>query len=99
MSRVFKLLQIAEIVSLCQYASRHEGDLVAKCYYSKHKIVWEILEGGLKHKIEFQWSDIIDLKANYPDDQIGILNIVVKYINHSFNIVALAHILKLYGIC
>ncbi|WOG90216.1 hypothetical protein DCAR_0209459 [Daucus carota subsp. sativus] len=61
-----------------KYASRHEGDLVAKCYYSKHKLVWEILEGGLKHKIEFQWSDIIDLKANYPDDQLGILNIVLS---------------------
>ncbi|KAG6527410.1 hypothetical protein ZIOFF_009509 [Zingiber officinale] len=36
--------------------SRYEGDLVAKCYFSKHKLVWEVLEGGLKSKIEFHWA-------------------------------------------
>ncbi|XP_022988567.1 uncharacterized protein LOC111485770 isoform X1 [Cucurbita maxima] len=60
-----------------EYKSRHEGDLVAKCYYAKHKIVWEILEGGLKSKIEIQWSDIMALKANFPDDGPAILNVVL----------------------
>ncbi|KAE8653061.1 hypothetical protein Csa_019547 [Cucumis sativus] len=59
-----------------EYKSRHEGDLVAKCYYAKHKLVWEILEGGLKSKIEIQWSDIMGLKANCPDDGPAILNVV-----------------------
>ncbi|KAG6527403.1 hypothetical protein ZIOFF_009502 [Zingiber officinale] len=36
--------------------SRYEGDLVAKCYFAKHKLVWEVLEGGLKYKIEFHCS-------------------------------------------
>ena len=36
--------------------SRYEGDLVAKCYLAKHKLVWEVLEGGLESKIEFHWS-------------------------------------------
>ncbi|KAG6527408.1 hypothetical protein ZIOFF_009507 [Zingiber officinale] len=36
--------------------SRYEGDLVAKCYFAKHKLVWEVLEGGLKCKIEFHCS-------------------------------------------
>lgn len=50
---------------------------MAKCYYAKHKLVWEILEGGLKSKIEIQWSDIMGLKANCPDDGPAILNVVV----------------------
>ncbi|KAG6587803.1 hypothetical protein SDJN03_16368, partial [Cucurbita argyrosperma subsp. sororia] len=60
-----------------EYKSRHEGDLVAKCYYAKHKLVWEILVGGLKSKIEVQWSDIMALKANCPDDGPATLNVVL----------------------
>ncbi|KAG5523218.1 hypothetical protein RHGRI_035139 [Rhododendron griersonianum] len=60
-----------------EYISRHEGDLVAKCYFAKHKIVWEVLDGGLKNKIEIQWSDIMALKANYPDDKPGTLDVVL----------------------
>ncbi|KAL9271455.1 hypothetical protein AKJ16_DCAP08373 [Drosera capensis] len=51
-----------------EYVSRYEGDLVAKCYFAKHKLVWEILDGGLKSKIEIQWADIMGLKANIPED-------------------------------
>lgn len=50
---------------------------MAKCYYAKHKLVWEILVGGLKSKIEVQWSDIMALKANCPDDGPATLNVVV----------------------
>ncbi|KAI3448498.1 hypothetical protein Pfo_005163 [Paulownia fortunei] len=31
-----------------QRSSRHEGDLIAKMYYAKRKIVWEVLDGPLK---------------------------------------------------
>lgn len=58
--------------------SRYEGDLVAKCYYAKRKLVWEVLEGGLKSKIEVQWSDIISLKASFPDNEPGTLEIEVS---------------------
>lgn len=61
-----------------QYKSRYEGDLVAKCYFAKHKLVWEVLDGGLKNKIEIQWSDIMGLKASYPDDGPGTLDVVVS---------------------
>lgn len=61
-----------------QYKSRHEGDLVAKCYFAKRKLVWEVLEGGLKSKIEIQWSDIIGLKAVCPENGPGKLNVVVR---------------------
>ncbi|XP_021911836.1 uncharacterized protein LOC110825670 isoform X2 [Carica papaya] len=60
-----------------EYKSRYEGDLVAKCYFAKHKIVWEMLDGSLKNKIEIQWSDIVGLNANYPDDEPGTLNITL----------------------
>ncbi|KAL8502111.1 hypothetical protein ACS0TY_021289 [Phlomoides rotata] len=60
-----------------EYKSRYEGDLVAKCYFAKHKLVWEVLDGGLKNKIEIQWSDIMALKANYPDDCPGTLDVVL----------------------
>ncbi|CAI9098719.1 OLC1v1035410C1 [Oldenlandia corymbosa var. corymbosa] len=60
-----------------EFVSKHEGDLVAKCYFAKKKLVWEVLEGGLKSKIEIQWSDIIGLKANCPDDAPGTLTVVL----------------------
>ncbi|CAO2842055.1 unnamed protein product [Amaranthus hypochondriacus] len=60
-----------------EYKSRYEGDLVAKCYFAKHKLVWEVLDGGLKNKIEIQWSDIMAIKANYPDDEPGTLDVVL----------------------
>nr|GMC77821.1 uncharacterized protein LOC109155298 [Ipomoea batatas] len=60
-----------------EYKSRYEGDLVAKCYFAKHKLVWEVLDGGLKNKIEIQWSDIMGIKATYPDDEPGTLDVVL----------------------
>lgn len=57
--------------------SRYEGDLVAKCYFAKRKLVWEVLNGGLKSKIEIQWSDITAIKAACPDNGPGSLDLVV----------------------
>ncbi|XP_038718566.1 uncharacterized protein LOC120011513 [Tripterygium wilfordii] len=57
--------------------SKYEGDLMAKCYYAKHKLVWEILDGSLKNKIEVRWSDIEAIKANYPDDGPGTLDLML----------------------
>ncbi|KAF8073285.1 hypothetical protein N665_1122s0014 [Sinapis alba] len=61
-----------------EYKSRYEGDLVAKCYFAKHKLVWEVLERGLKSKIEIQWSDIVGLKANCPEEGPGTLTLVLS---------------------
>ncbi|EOY11647.1 Uncharacterized protein TCM_026760 [Theobroma cacao] len=58
-----------------QRVSRNEGDLVAKCYFAKRKLVWEFLEHGLKSKIEIQWSDILSLKTVIQEDKPGILEI------------------------
>ncbi|TXG59237.1 hypothetical protein EZV62_013810 [Acer yangbiense] len=61
-----------------EYKPRYEGHLVAKCYFAKKQLVWEFMEGGLKRKIEIQWSDIIALKANMPEDGPGTLNVVLS---------------------
>lgn len=58
--------------------SRYEGDLVGKFYFAKHKLVWEVLDGGLKSKIEVQWSDIAAIKASFTEDRPETLEIVVS---------------------
>lgn len=56
----------------------HEADLIAKVYYAKHKLVWEVLDGPLKSKIEVQWSDIAAIRAFIQEGQPGILEIEVR---------------------
>jgi hypothetical protein len=51
---------------------------VAKCYYAKRKLVWEVLDSGLKSKVEIQWSDISAMKATCPDNLPGSLEIEVS---------------------
>ncbi|KAL9667356.1 hypothetical protein QQ045_001710 [Rhodiola kirilowii] len=59
-----------------QRVKRFEGDLVVKCYFAKKKLVWEVLEGALKSKIEIQWCDIMGIRAvTHEPDQPGILEI------------------------
>lgn len=50
---------------------------MAKCYFAKRKLVWEVLDGGLKNKIEIQWSHIVAIKADFPDDGPETLDVVV----------------------
>ncbi|KAK9102002.1 hypothetical protein Sjap_019256 [Stephania japonica] len=58
--------------------SKNDGDLVAKCYYAKRKLVWEMLDGGLKNKIEINWSEITAIKAVFPKNQPSVLEIQVQ---------------------
>lgn len=62
-----------------QRLTRYEGDLTAKMYYAKRKLVWEVLEGALKYKIEIQWSDIAAIRAITPENEPGTLEIEVIY--------------------
>ncbi|KAK9117248.1 hypothetical protein Sjap_016195 [Stephania japonica] len=55
--------------------SRFDGDLVTKCYFAKRKLVWELLDGVLKNKIEVPWSDIASMKATYNDNEHDTLEI------------------------
>ncbi|XP_073290962.1 uncharacterized protein [Primulina huaijiensis] len=59
-----------------QKHSSNGGDLTVKFYYAKRRMVWEILEGILKSKIEIEWSDIMAIRAVVAEtDQPGILEI------------------------
>eukprot|EP00898_Chlorokybus_atmophyticus_P001790 jgi/Chlat1/2611/Chrsp178S02463 len=58
-----------------QRISCHEGDLVGKFYYAKRKVVWELLEGTLKRKLEMQWSDLRVFKVDMPEDQPGMIEL------------------------
>lgn len=70
-------INIYIIFDVLQKEARNDGDVVAKCYYAKRKLVWEILENGLKSKIEVQWSDIMGMRAVLEENQPGILEIEV----------------------
>ncbi|KAK9104203.1 hypothetical protein Scep_021047 [Stephania cephalantha] len=59
--------------------SKNDGDLVAKCYYAKRKLVWEMLDGGLKNKIEINWSEITAIKAVFPKNQPSVLQIQLSH--------------------
>ncbi|CAN1784422.1 hypothetical protein LINPERHAP1_LOCUS16574 [Linum perenne] len=61
-----------------QRVAKNPSDLVAKWYFAKRKLVWEILDGGLKSKIEIQWSDIIAIHADIRADHPGILRVELK---------------------
>ncbi|KAI3893731.1 hypothetical protein MKW92_036814 [Papaver armeniacum] len=58
-------------------SSKHDGDLVAKCYFAKRKFLWEFLDGGLKNKIEVMWSDIASIRATCKDNGPQTLEIEV----------------------
>ncbi|XP_073118084.1 uncharacterized protein [Elaeis guineensis] len=60
-----------------EHVSRHEGDLEAKCYFARQKLIWEFLESGLKSKIEIPWSHIKGLKVTYPETGDGTLDIKI----------------------
>ncbi|KAB1213605.1 hypothetical protein CJ030_MR5G012387 [Morella rubra] len=52
-----------------------EDGLVAKFYYLRKQIVWEIMKEGSNRKIEIEWSDVIGIKAATREGQPGILGI------------------------
>lgn len=49
-----------------------------RCYFAKKKLVWEVLDQGLKSKIEVQWSDIKRIKAVCSDTEPGVLEIDIS---------------------
>ncbi|XP_057735373.1 uncharacterized protein LOC130950799 [Arachis stenosperma] len=55
--------------------AQYPAHLVAKFYFSKRKLVWEILDKGLKHKIEIQWENISAIQASIQENKPGHLEI------------------------
>jgi hypothetical protein len=62
-----------------QYTSIYAGDLVAKCYHGRRKLVWEVLNSHLKNKMEIEWSDITAIKETCSKDEDDILDVVVSF--------------------
>lgn len=59
----------------------NESDLVARCYYGKRRLVWEILDRGtmLKRKIEVPWQNISAMRAITKRNGLGTLEIEVDF--------------------
>lgn len=55
----------------------YDGDLVAKCYFTKQKLVWEVLCEGLKSKMEIQWLQISAIRATFVEGHPDCLEIEV----------------------
>ncbi|XP_020275117.1 uncharacterized protein LOC109849670 [Asparagus officinalis] len=55
-----------------------DGDVVAKCYFSKQKLVWEVLCEGLKSKMEIQWLQISAIKATFIEGRPDSLKIELE---------------------
>ncbi|TKY52303.1 hypothetical protein E2542_SST23823 [Spatholobus suberectus] len=55
--------------------AKHPYELVAKCYYARQKLMWEILHDGLKYKIEIQCQNISAIRAVIEENSPGILEI------------------------
>lgn len=69
---------------MVQLVGRNEGDLVAKFYFAKRQLVWEILRNGLKEKIEIEWSNIIGIQAFMEENKPGILEVEVRTNNDGY---------------
>ena len=58
----------------------HEGEIIAKCYYAKRKLVWEVLQESvhnIKNRIEISWDDITRFKFSTPRNRTSSLEIEV----------------------
>ena len=54
------------------------GEVCAKFYYSKKKIVWEIMTLGLMAKMEIEFADIVGLEFLMPAEGTSTLTVQVK---------------------
>lgn len=54
-----------------QHRPKKKGNLLAKFFHAKQKLVWEVLLDGkhsaIKKRIEIHWSNIRALQASYSD--------------------------------
>ena len=51
----------------------------------QRKLVWEILDNGLKKNIEILWHDISNIQALLPEKGLGILKIMVYFLISIFS--------------
>jgi len=67
-----------------QIEAKYPYELVAKCYYARQKMMWEILHEGLKYKIEIQYQNISAIRAVIEEHSPGILEIEVFSLYYYF---------------
>ncbi|CAJ1977841.1 unnamed protein product [Sphenostylis stenocarpa] len=64
--------------------AKYPYELVAKCYYARQKLMWEILHDGLKYKIEIQYQNISAIRAVIQENSPGILEIELEKVPSFF---------------
>eukprot|EP00897_Mesotaenium_endlicherianum_P002187 jgi/Mesen1/1997/ME000147S01086 len=72
---------IAESITIGAWkqVSQHEEHIVAKFQYAQRKLIWEVLEEGLKSKMEVDYDDISFLRATYLGSAPSILEVWVRH--------------------
>ncbi|KAL3749966.1 hypothetical protein ACJRO7_011008 [Eucalyptus globulus] len=68
----FNVLRIGQYEVRPQYQS----NLIAKWYYTRKRLIWEVLENFVTKKIEISWSDISGIRVDYGGN-VEILEIEV----------------------
>ncbi|XP_019092152.1 PREDICTED: uncharacterized protein LOC104744729 [Camelina sativa] len=75
------------IIGQWEYRATNPDDIVAKLYFAKKKLIWEILDARdpktnmprLKTKIEIEWDDVASFQESINSrDETGILKIELK---------------------
>lgn len=58
----------------------YDNNIVAKFYFAKKQLVWEVLEHerGRKKKIDFSWSDISAIRATFVEGKASTLHIELE---------------------
>ncbi|XP_048136624.1 uncharacterized protein LOC125315505 [Rhodamnia argentea] len=83
-SEPFSVLRIGRY----EIRPRYSSHLIAKWYYTKKRLNWEILENGLKKKIEISWPDISAMRVEYGDDveilEIEVSHLTLHYVSAKF---------------
>ncbi|KAK7302767.1 hypothetical protein RJT34_13663 [Clitoria ternatea] len=60
-----------------QFKPKRQGDLEARCHYSRKKFMWDMLDDTkfIKYRIEIQWDNISAIQATMEENKPGILQI------------------------
>ncbi|KAJ6844363.1 uncharacterized protein M6B38_292215 [Iris pallida] len=61
----------------CHQVAEHNGGIIAKCYFAKKKLVWEVLmeEQQQKKKFEFMWDNITAIRATFHEEEPNTLQV------------------------
>lgn len=75
MKCVFCLMNVLQIVA------QNLENVMAKCYFGKRRLVWEIFENCSKKRIQIPWENIQSMRATTDKNQCGVLKIEVNFLS------------------